>query len=102
LTDMPILEWKTRWMQDMDDILIHLTEQNGWPKLTPLPDMFESFPPSGEEDANNEGNNDNDDDKEKTPIAPPNFERVFQPNSPSTKSMIVATRAITARPILRE
>ncbi|KAK5818849.1 hypothetical protein PVK06_023795 [Gossypium arboreum] len=89
-------------MQDMNDILIRLIEHNGGPMLTPLLDMFESFPPSCKEDSNNEGYDNNDDGEEKTPIIPPNLERVFRPNCPSTKSMWSTTRAITTRPILRE
>ncbi|KAG4128895.1 hypothetical protein ERO13_D09G046700v2 [Gossypium hirsutum] len=49
LTDIPISKWQTRWMQDMEDILVCITKYNGWPTPTPLSDMFERFPPSGKE-----------------------------------------------------
>ncbi|TYG52849.1 hypothetical protein ES288_D09G061500v1 [Gossypium darwinii] len=45
LTDIRISKWQTRWMQDMEDILVCITKYNGWPTPTPLSDMFERFPP---------------------------------------------------------
>ncbi|MBA0738233.1 hypothetical protein Gogos_011626 [Gossypium gossypioides] len=52
LKDMPNLERKMCWMQDMSDILIHLVQQNGWSTPMPLPDMFVRFLLLGEEEDN--------------------------------------------------
>ncbi|PPD89893.1 hypothetical protein GOBAR_DD13170 [Gossypium barbadense] len=86
LANMPILEWQTQWMQHMGDIMIHIAEQNGWPRPVPLLDMFEMFPPPSEE-----GANDDQDDKEEeeTPIMPPNYERVFQLDHSSMKGVVI-------------
>ncbi|KAK5794460.1 hypothetical protein PVK06_035686 [Gossypium arboreum] len=62
-----------RWMKDMDDILICVAEQNGWPTPTPLPYMLERFPLPGKEGTKNKEEND-DDNEEETPIVPPNYE----------------------------
>ncbi|MBA0638103.1 hypothetical protein Godav_024489 [Gossypium davidsonii] len=49
-------------MQDIGDIRNRMVEQNGWPTLMPLLDMFERFLLLGEEGANDD---DDDEDEEK-------------------------------------
>ncbi|PPD75566.1 hypothetical protein GOBAR_DD27506 [Gossypium barbadense] len=47
--------------------------------------MFKRFPPLSKE-----GTNDDDDEKEEeTPIMPPNYERIFQPDRSTTKRVVV-------------
>ncbi|KAK5826086.1 hypothetical protein PVK06_020995 [Gossypium arboreum] len=92
LTNMPISEWKTRWMLDIGDILICLEQQNGWSTPTPLPDMFVRFPPLGKKDGNDGGEDDyddSDDEEEETPIAPLDYERVFRLEHLSTKGVVI-------------
>ncbi|KAH1055804.1 hypothetical protein J1N35_033869 [Gossypium stocksii] len=99
-TDPTISKWQTRWIQEMGDILICLVQQNGWLTPTPLLDMFIRFPPldkkddnDGREDDDDDGNDDDDDDEEKKeeeiPITPLNYARVFQPEHPSTKGVVI-------------
>ncbi|PPD97260.1 hypothetical protein GOBAR_DD05708 [Gossypium barbadense] len=86
LTDMPVSKWETYWMQDMGDILIRIAELNGWPTSVTLPNMFERFPPPGEEGTTD----DNDEnEEEETPIAPPGYERVFHLDRSSTKGEVI-------------
>ncbi|PPD95037.1 hypothetical protein GOBAR_DD07935 [Gossypium barbadense] len=54
---------------------------NRWPTPAQLPDMFERFPPPGEEGVHY--------DEEETSIAPPNYERVFKPGHSSTKGVVI-------------
>ncbi|PPE01576.1 hypothetical protein GOBAR_DD01407 [Gossypium barbadense] len=86
LTDIPISKWQTRWMQDMEDILVCITKYNGWPTPTPLSDMFERFPPSGKEGV---GDDDKDNEEEETPIAALDYEQIFHPDRSSTKGMVI-------------
>lgn len=57
-------------MQGMGDILICIVKQYGWPTPTTLPEMFERFPPPGEEGDNGDDNGEEED----TLKAPPNYE----------------------------
>ncbi|TYH01461.1 hypothetical protein ES288_A09G060100v1 [Gossypium darwinii] len=86
LIDIPISEWKTRWMQDMKDILVCIAKYNWWPTPTLLSDMFERFPPPSKEGV---GDDDEDDKEEETPIATPDYEQISHPDRSSTKGVVI-------------
>lgn len=74
-------------MQYMCDILNRIAEQNGWPTPPPLSDMYERFPPSNEEAANDE--EDKERENGETPIVPLDCEWVFWPDHSSTKGVVI-------------
>lgn len=60
---------------------------NGRPTPEPLLDMFERFLPLDEDGPNNK--DDDDDNKEEIPIVPPDYERVFRPDSSLMKGVMI-------------
>ncbi|KAH1091598.1 hypothetical protein J1N35_018855 [Gossypium stocksii] len=86
LTNIPISEWETHWMQDMKGILVRIEEYNRWSTPTPLSNMFKRFPSPGKEGVSDD---DEDDEDEETPIAPLDYEQIFHPDHSSTKGVVI-------------
>ncbi|KAH1082583.1 hypothetical protein J1N35_022344 [Gossypium stocksii] len=63
--------------------------KNGWRRPTPLPDMFERFPPLGEEGMDDDDGKDEDDGEEDIAIAPPNYQQVFRSDRLSTRIVVI-------------